>query len=109
MWKPLRGPTNDWPLALCDISECVRNETLEDMDLLYPDLVTENTQVYFDETLRWWYLSNHLPSELLVFLQADIETNRAATGVPHSSFHNPLTPSGEPPRESIEVRLLVSY
>ena len=30
-------------------------------------------------------------------------------GVPHSSFPNPLAKEGELPRESIEVRTLVSY
>jgi hypothetical protein len=118
---------NDWPLALCDVSNLNADTDVESMDLLYPDLVTENTQVYFSSKYRWWYLSDHDPSELLVFLQADIQSSTPApgrryavtssmprvinvlSGVPHSAFKNPLTSPNEDPRESIEVRILVYY
>jgi len=109
VWKPLKGPLNDWPLALCDTLNLVPKVDFETMDLLYPDLVTENTQIYFDPKYRWWYLSDHEPSELLVFLQADLLGADPSPGVPHSAFQNPLTRSNEDPRESIELRLLVYY
>ena len=71
VWKPLKGPLNDWPLVLCDTST-VRPETdLEAVDLLYPDLATENYHVYHSGGYRWHYLSDHKPSELLVFTQSD--------------------------------------
>jgi hypothetical protein len=71
---------NDWPLALCDTSNLARETDFESMDLLYPDLVTENTQVYFDPKYRWWYLSDHDPSELHVFLQADLQSSDPVPG-----------------------------
>lgn len=97
---------------------------IEAADLLYPDLATENYQVYYSPKYRWYFLSNHAPSELIVFKQADssretnLGTNIAETlitsidrkaGVPHCSFYNPDVPEGEGPRESIEARALVYY
>lgn len=91
---------------------------IEAAELLYPDLATENYQVYYSPKYRWYFLSNHAPSELIVFKQADssretnLGTNIAETlitsidrkaGVPHCSFE------GEGPRESIEARALVYY
>lgn len=124
VWKPLKGPLNDWPLTVCD-SSTVREETdLEAADLLYTDLATENFQVYHRPAYRWYYISDHRTSEIMVFKQASsldtslpgrfaisylIElTANERLGVPHCSFDNPMA-QGEDPRESIEVRLLVYY
>ena len=76
VWKPLRGPLNDWPLVLCDGSSVNRASDLEAADLLYPDLVTENFQVYHCKTHRWYYLSNHQPDEIIVFRQASTSPKR---------------------------------
>ena len=71
VWKPLRGPLYDWPLAVCDASTVDAATDLEPADLLYPDYVTENAQVYFSPGARWWYLSGQRTDELVVFKQAD--------------------------------------
>ena len=71
VWKPLKGPLNDWPLTFCDASTVHEEMDLEAADLLYPDLATENFQVYHRPAHRWYYLSNQTPSELIVFKQAD--------------------------------------
>lgn len=52
-----------------------KNEDLEAADLLYPDLATENYQIYFKSEHRWYFLSNHLSSELIVFRQADSQND----------------------------------
>ena len=71
IWKPLKGPLNDWPLTFCDASTVQKDVDLEAADLLYPDLATENFQVYHRPEHKWYYLSSQTPSELIVFLQAD--------------------------------------
>jgi hypothetical protein len=70
VWKPLRGPLNDWPLALCDSSTVDSGQDFETADILYPELVVENYQVHYSERHRWYYLSDHRPDELIVFRQA---------------------------------------
>ena len=125
VWKPLRGPLYDWPLAFCDATTVNPATDLEHADLLYPEFVTENCQVYFNPDTQWCYLSGQEIDELIVFKQSDTlagsspgwynhpqyatkMTNRD-TGVPHCSFFNPHAPAHEPPRESIEARALVYY
>ena len=71
IWKPLKGPLNDWPLTFCDASTVQEDVDLEAADLLYPDLATENYQVYHRVEHKWYYLSSQTPSELIVFKQAD--------------------------------------
>lgn len=78
--------------------------------------------VHFNPKQRWYYLSNQLPSELLVFRQADSDSRQGIqylkakaiivliilAGVPHASFDNPLpAPANSVVRESIEVRAIV--
>lgn len=78
-WKPLRGPVNDWPLVLCDSSLIDVRKDLAVADLLYPDLATENQVMYYRDGLKWYYLSDHEPSEIIVFKQMD-SLNSACPG-----------------------------
>lgn len=107
-WKPLRGPTNDWPLILCDSSLINPMKDLEVSDLLYPELATENSIMYYRDGLKFYFLSDHQPDEVLIFKQMDSD-NTACPGVPHVSGHSPLVTPGEGPRESLEARALVFY
>ncbi|EED16519.1 CmcJ-like methyltransferase, putative [Talaromyces stipitatus ATCC 10500] len=109
IWKPLKGPLTDWPLAVCNAAVVDKVNDLEAADLLYPDLATENYQVYYNPNHEWHYLSGQEVSELMVFKQADHMMQSSLPGVPHCSFPNPFTPKGEAPRESIEARALVFY
>ena len=70
IWKPLWGPLTDWPLAVCDAT------SVDSSDLIAADIVTrtgytENNLVYFSPRHKWYYLSGHMPSELMIFRQAD--------------------------------------
>lgn len=71
IWKPLRGPLYDWPLALCDGSSVDAEKDLEPQDIVDRDEVLENVHVYHRPHHRWHYLSEQQDSELLVFRQAD--------------------------------------
>lgn len=71
IWKPLRGPLHDYPLALCDRQSVNCAKDLEPQDIVDRDEVLENVHVYHRPQHEWYYLSGHLDSELLVFRQAD--------------------------------------
>ncbi|KAH7047478.1 putative CmcJ-like methyltransferase [Macrophomina phaseolina] len=122
VWKPLVGPVKDWPLALCKPQTIDPSMDLEPCDLVYPDYVVENQQVYFSEDLEWLYLSDQQPHEAWVFLQADTDpsgkpgkhafdtvVSELIGEVPHTAFPLPDHSGEEAPRESIEVRALVYY
>ncbi|KAL9010327.1 MAG: hypothetical protein Q9173_004728, partial [Seirophora scorigena] len=75
VWKPLQGPVYDWPLALCDAST-----VNPDKDLVINDNVVsqinkniENVMVHYNSNQIWYYLSNQMPSELLIFRQHNSE------------------------------------
>jgi hypothetical protein len=61
---------NDWPLAVCDASS-VESADTQASDLIYPDHVAENALLCHNSNQRWFYLSNHLESEAIVFMQSD--------------------------------------
>ena len=64
----------DWPLAVCD-AETVdfENDTMAG-DVVDRDAVFENTQVHYNPQQKWYYLANQIPSELLIFKNADSES-----------------------------------
>jgi len=110
VWHPLQGPLVDWPLALCDGSTVdFENDTMAG-DIVDKDAVFENTQVHFNPEQKWYYLSDQMPEELLIFKNADSEEESGGSpGVPHASFDNPRTTDEDVRRESIEFRVLVRY
>ncbi|CDM33543.1 unnamed protein product [Penicillium roqueforti FM164] len=47
LWKPLKGPVNDWLLIVCNSSSLIdAHKDLAVADLVHPNLATENTILY---------------------------------------------------------------
>lgn len=111
----------DWPLALCDPRSINVEADLEPCDLVYPDYVVENRQLYWAEHQEWWWCSNQTEDEAWIFLQSDTSNNSKPGeprlpepkinakhhAVPHTAFQ--LQNNAAEPRESIELRALVYY
>jgi hypothetical protein len=106
VWKPLRGPVRDWPLAFCDPSS-IALEDLHPGDLVYDDYVVENMQLHYTNDQKWYYISDQGQDEAWVFVQSDSDSFKTRAGVPHSSFPLPASSTPPLPRESIEIRCLV--
>lgn len=110
VWHPLRGPLVDWPLAVCDAQTVEFVADTMAGDVVDRSQVFENTQVHYNEGQKWYYLSDQMPNELIIFKNADSEEPRGAIpGVPHASFDNPLKNPDDFLRESIEMRVLVVW
>ncbi|KAM7214456.1 hypothetical protein V8F06_010150 [Rhypophila decipiens] len=107
VWKPCRLPVEDWPLAVCD-ARTVKQEDLVPADIIYPDYVAENCMVHYDENQKWYWLPEHGENEVLVFKAVDSE-KPGSWPCPHGAFPLPGQNETTPPRESIDVRLLVMY
>lgn len=88
VWKPLVGPLNDWPLAVCDVTTVKEQRDFEDTDLLYEDLATENRQVYYCDDYKWYYLSEHQVDELMVFKQSDSDPDACPGTSSLTSLHS---------------------
>ncbi|KKK19977.1 hypothetical protein ARAM_004919 [Aspergillus rambellii] len=98
VWKPLRGPVKNWPLALCD-AQTVDESDMIAFDEVYADDVLESYQVHYNPNQRWYYLSGQSTDEFALTLGL----------VLHGAFRHPMYPHDEAGRESIELRALVIY
>jgi hypothetical protein len=107
VWRPLRGPVLDSPLALCD-ARSFSDDDLIASDLVYAHVRGETSRVEYKPTHRWYYFSEmHTDEALLIRIHDSANDGRARLSF-HTSFENPLAPAA-PPRESIEVRALVFF
>jgi hypothetical protein len=107
VWRPIRGPVLDSPLALCDASS-FGDDDLIASDLVYAHVRGETSRVAWSPRHRWYYFSEMQPDEVALIRVHDSADDGRARLSFHTSFDNPLA-RGAPPRESIEVRTLVFY
>jgi hypothetical protein len=107
VWRPIRGPVLDSPLALCD-ARTFTDDDLIASDLVYKHVRGETSRVEFKPEHRWFYFSEQQPDEVLLIRVHDSANDGRARLSFHTSFENPAAP-GAPPRESIEVRTLVFF
>lgn len=116
VWRPLRGPVVDLPLAVC-AAPSVRPEDLvvtpihhymED-DLQRPSHTGEIYSLRHNAGHRWYYVSNMEPDEVLIFKGYDTQAEGVSRYTPHTGFAHPDCPPKFMPRESIEVRAVVVY
>jgi hypothetical protein len=108
LWRPLRGPLRDAPLAVCD-ARTVKFDELVGSDLVYPNRVGETYSVKFNPEHRWFYVPEMTADEILLLKCFDSKTDGRARFAPHSAFVDPTTPADAPRRESIELRTLVFH
>ena len=108
LWRPIRGPLRDAPLAVCDASS-VKPGQLIASDLVYPERVGETYSVTFDPGHRWYYVPEMEVDEVLLLKCYDSKTDGRARFAPHTAFTDPTTPPDALPRESIELRALVFH
>ncbi len=103
LWRPIRGPVRDAPLAICDASS-IGNNGLAPVDLIYP---TRRGEIYYlghEPSQRWYYAPDMQPDEAWLFKNFDSKIESPARFAAHSAFHDRSAPAPVRPRESIEVR-----
>ena len=108
LWRPLRGPLRDSPLALCD-AQTVRPDQLVPVEMVFSDKTVETIRVIYDPNHRWLYFPAMAASEAILFKTYDSATDGRARFVPHSAFTDPAAGGEVLPRESIEIRALVVH
>jgi hypothetical protein len=108
LWRPIRGPLQDAPLAVCD-AQTVKFDELVGSDLVYPNRVGETYSVKYNPEHRWFYVPDMTADEILLLKCFDSKTDGRARCAPHTAFVDPTTPANAAPRESIELRTLVFH
>ncbi len=108
LWRPIRGPLQDSPLAVCD-ARTVDPADLVPSDLVYRERVGETYSVMYNPAHEWYYVPEMRREQALLLKIADTKTDGRARFMPHTSFTDPTTPHDAFLRESIELRTLVFH
>jgi len=108
LWRPVRGPLRDFPLAICDASS-IDPKQLVAVDLLYPDRRGEIFYLTHDPRQRWYYAADMGVDEAWIFKNYDSKTGGTARFAAHSAFFEPPREVRVDPRESIEVRAFALF
>ncbi len=116
VWRPIIGPVQDVPLAVCDARSVTRSDLVPtdihhfgDDDLDHPRHSGEIYSVVYNPAHRWYYAADMQPDEVLLLKNWDSSEDGRASYTPHTGFKNPAAPPDARPRESIEARTLVVY
>jgi hypothetical protein len=107
IWRPITEPVLDAPLALCD-ARTVSSADLVQSDVYYPTRTGHIYLVTYSPRHRWFYYSAMRRGEVLIFKQYDSHPE-SPRFVPHAAFDHPETPPATPPRQSIELRCVVTF
>ena len=108
VWRPIRGPVEESPLAVCDASSM----TLQDFvatDLKYRDRTGEVYSLAFNPNHRWFYFPRMERDEVLLLKCYDSAEDGRARFTAHTGIDDPTSTPDAAARESIEVRTLVFF
>ncbi|HKV55250.1 MAG TPA: CmcJ/NvfI family oxidoreductase [Candidatus Binataceae bacterium] len=105
VWRPIKGPVRDTPLAVCDA------QSIADGDIV-PTEEGVKHEVYlfnFSRRHRWFYFSAMERDEALLLKCFDSSRDGRARLTAHTAFDDPTAPAATRERESIEVRALAFF
>jgi hypothetical protein len=108
VWRPIRGPIESTPLAVCD-ARSIDPRDFVPTDLVYRDKVGEVYRFTYNANHRWSYFPRLERNEVILLKCYDSKEDGRARFSAHSAFDDPTSPSDAAPRESIEVRALVFW
>jgi hypothetical protein len=109
LWRSIgEMPVLDTPLAVCD-ARTVERADLVASEIRYPRRNGEIYLVRHNDGHAWAYFSEMRRDEVLLFKQYDSEREAVARFTPHAAFDHPGMPPEATPRQSIEIRCLVTF
>jgi hypothetical protein len=108
LWRPIRGPVLESPLTLCD-AQSLEEENLIASDLKYPDRTGETYSITYNPNQRYYYFPKMQADEAVLIRCFDSARAGAHRFSAHTGFDDPTSPPAAPPRESLEVRMLVFF
>jgi hypothetical protein len=108
VWRPIASPLESNPLAMADARSVAPGDLLV-AERRYPHRVGQTYRLKYSPRHRWFYFPRMTRDEAIVFKVYDSAKDGRARFTPHTSFDDPATPPGAPPRQSIEARALVFF
>lgn len=108
LWRPIRGPVEETPLAVCD-ARSMRLEDFVPSDLKYRDRTGEVYSLKFNPNHKWYYFPQMQRDEVLLLKCYDSADDGRARFTGHTGFDDTTSSEIATPRESIEARMLVFF
>lgn len=108
VWKPISGPVQGTPLAVCS-GDSIAAEDMVPLDLIYRDRTGEIYAFLHSPGHRWFYVPEMRVDEALLLKCYDSMQDGRTRFTAHSAFDDPTSPDGAAPRESIEARALAFF
>ena len=108
VWRAIVDPIRSNPLAMTD-ARSVAPEDLLIAERRYPNRIGQTYRLRYNPAHRWFYFPQMRRDEAIVFKVFDSLKDGRARFTPHTSFDDPTTPAGAPPRQSIEARALAFF
>ena len=79
VWRVLRGPNNDWPLAVCDYESVDLEADTINCDVIHEHCLGENILLFKNSKHKWYYLSYQDIDDLIVFRNTSSKGQRSGT------------------------------
>jgi hypothetical protein len=108
LWRPLRQPVMDVPLAVCDAGSLAQTDFVA-TSLLYGEREGEVYSLRHNPAQRWCYVSHMRPDEAFLLKCFDSAEDGPARYTAHGAFRDPTAAPDVPSRMSIEVRTIAFY
>ena len=108
LWRPIKGPVESVPLAVCDATS-IATEDLITADLVYERRTGHEYRGVFRAGHRWFYYPAMQTDEVLLIKVFDSQTGGSNRFSLHTAFDDPTTGANAAPRESIEVRAFAFF
>ncbi|KAI1176307.1 hypothetical protein F4777DRAFT_547112 [Nemania sp. FL0916] len=110
VWRPLRGPVQEWPLATMDSRTLTESNVHPTNIFKYQyELQGQTISITHSPEQRWYYLDQQQTNEVTFIKIWDNQEHATAKLCAHCAFPHPETPPDAPLRESMEVRCFVFY
>jgi hypothetical protein len=108
VWRPIRGPVRESPLAMCDGRSIARADcVIQQFD--YRGRARHWYLLRYNAAHRWYYFPLVQRDEALLLKCYDSCKDCCTRFAAHAAFNDPTTPADALPRESIEVRTLALF
>ena len=108
VWRPIRAPLREWPLAVADAASIELGELVV-ADLIYPDRTGGIYYVTYSPSHRWFYVPSMQVDEVLIFKNYDSDNRCAGRFAAHCAFEDPTKWPAVESRASVEARAVVFW
>lgn len=107
-WRSIGASAERFPLAAADGRSTPPADYVA-VDMVYADRTGEIYHNAYSSGQCWFYFAGMRTDEVMLLKCFDSATDGRTRYTAHAGFANPLAPADTPPRQSIEVRTILSF